>query len=401
MNVITRKRLVQRKQRIGRRLRKIQWPDQARPMLAARNIRYEVAERARGVACGGIGAMHLVALRTGLVEAIDRRLVLLKRHLPYHESDHVLNIAYNILAGGTCLEDLERLRTDEAYLDGLGAQRIPDPTTAGDFCRRFAEADIEALMDAVNEVRLGVWRGQPPAFFGQAVIDAGGVGLNLQNASVVVNMDQPWNPAVLEQRIGCVHRLGQHRPVRVVHFISKGTIEEGMLGLLAFKRSLFTGVLDDGQDEVFLGGTRLKRFMDSVEKAATSVPQPMPPAPEAAEAVRAMDEPQAEPAAAQTARAHGQEPSVREPREPTQGPASPDRMWTDIVTAGVSFLEKLGQALAAAGTAPQDAAGLASAPSALLTQDAKTGRPCLQLPLPDPETLRRISDVLAALAKGR
>jgi hypothetical protein len=143
-------------------------------MLAARNIRYEVTERTRGVACGGIGAMHLVALRTGLVDAIDRHLVLLKRHLPYHESDHVLNIAYNILAGGTCLEDLERLRTDEAYLDGLGAQRIPDPTTAGDFCRRFAEADIETLMDAVNEVRLGVWRKQSPAFFGQAVIDADG-----------------------------------------------------------------------------------------------------------------------------------------------------------------------------------------------------------------------------------
>jgi hypothetical protein len=174
VNAITRKRLIERKQRIGRRLRKIQWPDQPRPMLGARAIRYEVAERARGVACGGIGAMHLVALRTGLADAIDRRLVLLKRHLPYHESDHVLNIAYNILAGGTCLEDLERLRTDEAYLDGLGAQRIPDPTTAGDFCRRFAEADIETLMDTINEVRLGVWRGQPPAFFERAVIDADG-----------------------------------------------------------------------------------------------------------------------------------------------------------------------------------------------------------------------------------
>ena len=174
MNAITRKRLAQRKQRIGRRLRKIQWPDQPRPMLAARAIRYEVAERARGVACGGIGAMHLVALRTGLADAIDRNLRLLKRHLPYHESDHVLNIAYNILAGGTCLEDLERLRTDEAYLDGLGAQRIPDPTTAGDFCRRFTEADIETLMDTINEVRLGVWSEQPPAFLGQAVLDADG-----------------------------------------------------------------------------------------------------------------------------------------------------------------------------------------------------------------------------------
>ena len=92
--------------------------------------------------------------------------------------------------------------------------------------------------------------------------DAGGVGLNLQNASAVVNLDQPWNPAVLEQRIGRVHRLGQHRPVRVLHLIAQGTIEEGMLGLLAFKKSLFAGVLDGGQSEVFLGGTKLKRFME-------------------------------------------------------------------------------------------------------------------------------------------
>jgi len=114
VNVITRKRLVQRKQRIGRRLREIHWADQSRPMLAARNIQYEVAARARCVACGGIGAMHLVARRTGLVEALDRNVHVLKRHLPYHESDHVLNIAYNILAGGTCLEDIEQQRNQEA-----------------------------------------------------------------------------------------------------------------------------------------------------------------------------------------------------------------------------------------------------------------------------------------------
>ena len=143
-------------------------------MLRARNIRYELAGRARGIACGGIGAMHLLAQRTGLAEAIDRRLHLLKVHLPYHESDHVLNVAYNILAGGTCLQDIEQQRNAEAYLDALGAQRIPDPTTAGDFCRRFGAGDIEALMDAVNEVRLGVWRLQGPEFFERAVIDADG-----------------------------------------------------------------------------------------------------------------------------------------------------------------------------------------------------------------------------------
>ena len=97
-----------------------------------------------------MGAIHLLARRTGLIGDIDRNLHLFKRHLPYHESDHVLNIAYNILAGGKHMEHLELRRNDEVYLNALGAVRIPDPTTAGDFCRRFAEHDIVTLMDVIN-----------------------------------------------------------------------------------------------------------------------------------------------------------------------------------------------------------------------------------------------------------
>ena len=98
-------------------------------MFCAANIHYEIADRVRGLAYGGIEAMHLLARQIGLAKAIDQKL-----HLPYHESDHVLNIAYNILCNGDCLEDIERLRNDEVYLDALGAERIPDPTTTGDFC---------------------------------------------------------------------------------------------------------------------------------------------------------------------------------------------------------------------------------------------------------------------------
>ena len=144
-------------------------------MLAARNIHYDISDRGRAVACGGIGAIHLLARRVGLIDAIDARLHLLKVHLPYHESDHVLNIAYNILAGGDCLQDLELLRNDEAWLDALGASRIPDPTTAGDFCRRFESAgQVNTLMDAINSVRAGVWKRQPREFFDRAVVDADG-----------------------------------------------------------------------------------------------------------------------------------------------------------------------------------------------------------------------------------
>ncbi len=168
------RKLVNRKRRIQYRLRDRNWSDQPEPMFAARNIHYELAGRTRGLGPGGIAGLHLLARRVGLIDAIDRRLHLLKVHLPYHESDHVLNIAYNILAGGTCLEDLELWRNDEVYLDALGAQRIPDPTTAGDFCRRFDEIDVELLMNAINDVRVNVWQQQPAEFFEEAIIEADG-----------------------------------------------------------------------------------------------------------------------------------------------------------------------------------------------------------------------------------
>jgi hypothetical protein len=165
---------LERKHRIVHRLRDRNWEHQPRPMFAASNIHYDLAQRDRGLGEGGIGAMHLLARRVGLIGRIDAELHLLKRHLPYHESDHVLNIAYNILSGGTCLDDLELRRNDEVYLDALGAQRIPDPTTEGDFCRRFEAADVESLMDAINETRIPIWQQQPEEFFEEAVIDFDG-----------------------------------------------------------------------------------------------------------------------------------------------------------------------------------------------------------------------------------
>ena len=175
MNHTTPQKLARRKHRIARKLARRMDRPRSRPMFAARNIRYELAERDRGLACGGIGAIHLLARQTGLIDAIDRQVKVLKVHKPYHESDHVLNIAHNISTGGHCLEDIELRRNDEVYLDALGAGRIPDPTTAGDFCRRFqTDEQILRLMEAINEVRLKVWRQQDPAFFQQAILDADG-----------------------------------------------------------------------------------------------------------------------------------------------------------------------------------------------------------------------------------
>ena len=162
------------KSRIQRRLGAKNWFERSTPMMTARNVQYETADRTRALAAGGIGAIHLLVRQSGLADLIDRNLHLLKRHLPYHESDHVLNIAYNILAGGSRIEHLELRRNDEVYLNALGAERIPDPTTEGDFCRRFAETDVLALMESINEARLTVWKRQPESFFAEAVIDADG-----------------------------------------------------------------------------------------------------------------------------------------------------------------------------------------------------------------------------------
>jgi len=143
-------------------------------MYRATNVHYDLADRVRALETGGIGAIHRLATQTGLVEAIDRRVRVLKLHLPYHESDHVLGLAYNALCGGTCLQDIERRRQNVVYLAARGAPRIPDPTTAGDFCRRFEDVDIEALQGAINECRVRVWRHQGGAFFEEAIVDADG-----------------------------------------------------------------------------------------------------------------------------------------------------------------------------------------------------------------------------------
>ena len=145
------------------------------PVLEAGTANYEMSSRVVATSAGGVRLAHDVARAARLPQAIDEHLDLLKIHRPYHESDHVLSLAYNLLAGGTCIEDLELRRSDDAFLDMLGVNRIPDPTTAGDFCRRFvSKQDVDALQGAINESRLRVWQRQPKDFFAQAIVDADG-----------------------------------------------------------------------------------------------------------------------------------------------------------------------------------------------------------------------------------
>jgi superfamily II DNA or RNA helicase len=214
--------------------------------------------------------------------------------------------------------------------------------------------------------------------------DAGGVGLNLQHAAAtIVNMDLPWNPAVLEQRIGRVHRLGQSQSVQVVNFVAQGTIEEGMLGVLAFKKSLFAGILDGGDNEVLLNGTRLSQFMQSVDAVTSKIPE-MPVAVDAenvdASTITVLADEAANP--------------VPEPeRAPVSQAPTEAAAWAGLIKVGLQLAETL--------MATPTAEGKKGTPAnPFLETDPKTGQTYLKLPAPKPEALNRLASALTEFIAG-
>lgn len=221
MNARIRQQLRQRKRRIQRRLDKNNVDGCQKPMFTAASIHYEISDRDRGIAHGGIGAIHALVGHLGLAEAINRHLVVFKFPLPYHESDHVLNLAYNALCEGTCLQDIELRRNDEVFLDAIGARRIPDPTTAGDFCRRFHVGHIRGLQDAFHEVRHKVWAKQPKSFFEEARLDMDGTlvgttGSCKQGMDIAYDGTWGYHPLLITlantgEVLGLVNRAG-NRP---------------------------------------------------------------------------------------------------------------------------------------------------------------------------------------------
>jgi superfamily II DNA or RNA helicase len=218
--------------------------------------------------------------------------------------------------------------------------------------------------------------------------DAGSTGLNLQHASTLVNMDLPWNPAILEQRIARIHRMGQTRPVRVVNFVAKGTIEEGMLSVLAFKRSLSAGILDGGSGEISFGGSRLNRFMKDVESVTGQMGdgEAVTPAEEvgsivAADAARVQD--------------IDADPNIRAGEmAQTGGVGAPNRdagsdPWQALAQVGAQFIAAL-----AAANDPKAPA------HPWIERDHATGAQSLKMPLPSPEATRQLADALSAFADG-
>jgi Transposase DDE domain group 1 len=257
VKAIIRRRLANHKRRIERRLDRSDVRGCGQPMFTASNIHYDVAGRCRGISSGGIGAIHLLTRRLGLIDAIDRRLHVLKIHLPYHESDHVLNLAYNALCEGTCLQDIELRRHDEAFLDALGARRIPDPTTAGDFCRRFTRADIDTLQDVFDEARLKAWAGQPDAFFDQATIDLDGTlvattGSCKQGMDIAYDGTWGYHPLVLTlAQTGEVLRLVNRPGNRPSHEGAAAEVDRAVAVCFqgGFRRVLLRGDTDFAQTQ--------------------------------------------------------------------------------------------------------------------------------------------------------
>jgi hypothetical protein len=282
------KKLTQRKNKIRKRPDKRLLPDDPGPMLNPGNIHYDIAERNRGTIYGGIGTIQLLVKQLGLDKAINNRLGIFKLRNPYFESDHVLNIAYNILCNGECLEDIERLRNDEVYLDAVGTERIPDPTTAGDFCRRFSAAHIEILQDIINKIRLTVWRQQEPEFFTEAVIDADGTiaettgqckeGMDISYKGtwgyhpLVVSLSNTGEPLYLSNRSG-----NSSSAKNASHYLNKAAELSRTAG---FKKIRFRGDTDfsqtnylDGWDDEGISFVFGINAMPNLVKIAENLPE--------------------------------------------------------------------------------------------------------------------------------
>jgi superfamily II DNA/RNA helicase len=228
--------------------------------------------------------------------------------------------------------------------------------------------------------------------------DAGGVGLNLQAASLLINLDIPWNPAVLEQRIGRIYRIGQKRNVSIINMVSTGTIEHKMLGVLSFKKGLSEGILDQGEDVIFMGDSKFKILMNSVEEMMVHDPsmarqsesdeagdtQPVSVRNYEVSSVKELEQQQEIPF---TSSFIGDDDEIQ-PEEGKEMAAIEASTAADLIQTGLSFLGKLSQTL----SSPEATQKLVST---IVQKDVKDGRTYLKIPV---ENEKVIENVLALIA---
>ena len=218
--------------------------------------------------------------------------------------------------------------------------------------------------------------------------DAGSTGLNLQAGSVMINLDLPWNPAVLEQRIARIYRLGQERNVQVINLLAKDTIEEQMLDKLRFKTAMFEGVLDNGEDTIFLGNeTKFTAMMDTLgdvieeeEKEQTVVEQrDEDTEADAPEPLKDEPKPQEQNAAQETQQSEPASKATSTPREPQE-----------LVAQGISFLTGLAQTL-------QSQEATEKLVDSIVETNQETGESHLRIPVPDKQTVQTLLSFVGKL----
>ncbi len=238
--------------------------------------------------------------------------------------------------------------------------------------------------------------------------DAGGVGLNLQVASAVINFEPPWNPARLEQRIGRVHRLGQKRPVQVVHLLTRDSIEERVWETLSLKKSLFAGIFDSPTAEVSFAKLGRKSMMQAVKEIFANQPgrlkpviPTLPPQPisvRTASPVVPAPAPQAESAPKAGGTTVPDRTDSGTPAKATSDGIA--KAAVGLLEAGLTFLESLGT-----GAASQHGEGLDGTTtqfplSALFHRDQQSNRTLLAIPLPASVTKERLGQALAGLVSA-
>ena len=203
------------------------------PQLSTAPVRFELSDKTHAVSHGGLALIHQMVIQSGLIDALND-VEVLKLKLPYFESDHLLSITYNFLCGGTALEHIEYRRQDPTYLDMLGTHSIPDPTTAGDLCRRYTPTQIDCLQDHINKVRLNIWAKQSKSFFDEALVDLDGTiaptdGECKQGMDISYKGEWGYHPLVVSD---CYKRLsGLVFPLTIR--------SRDVLGYVHFRLSLF------------------------------------------------------------------------------------------------------------------------------------------------------------------
>ena len=252
-----RQELAKQKRRIKTRLKTARKEGSKRPP-SSEPIDYEMSQRTHAISQGGIGLVCSLVAFLGLAGCINSKLKLLKFHRPYLESDHVLSIVYNLFCGGQSLDAIELRRNDEGYLDAIGQHALPDPTTAGDFCRRFEADDIETLMDVFNDARLKVWRRRGPEFTDDiARIDADGTFVTTNGEckeGIGLSYKGTWgyNPLVVslantQEALFIKNRAGSRPSHEGAHFYLDKAVE--LCRRAGFKRILLRGDTDFSQTQ--------------------------------------------------------------------------------------------------------------------------------------------------------